>query len=263
MNIIDLGDEHKNLFSLCLEDWSADAAEAGSRRTQWIDRSLAKGLRAKLAEDDDGRIGGMIQYLPVEESFVDGKGLYFIPCIWVHGHKQGRGNFQGCGMGSALLEAAETDARKLGARGMAAWGLWLPFWMKASWYKKHGYRKAARQGVAVLVWKPFTEDATPPRWFKVNPRLPGNVPGKVTVTAFVNGWCMACNLTTERAGRAASRFGDKVFFQEIDTSDRRTLTEWGRADALFIDGKEVRTGPPPKYEKIYSLIEKKVRLLSR
>jgi GNAT superfamily N-acetyltransferase len=66
--------------------------------------------------DDNGTVGGKIQYLPVEQSNVDGSGLYFILCIWVHGHKQGRGNFQRRGMGRALLEAAETDARALGAR---------------------------------------------------------------------------------------------------------------------------------------------------
>ncbi len=74
---------------------------------------------AKLAVDERGVVGGMIQYLPIEQSTVDGSGLYFIPCIWVYGHKQGRGNFQGHGMGSALLEAAEADVRTLGAKGLA------------------------------------------------------------------------------------------------------------------------------------------------
>jgi hypothetical protein len=37
--------------------------------------------------------------------------------------------------------------------------------------------------------------------------------------------------------------------------------EWGRSDGLFIDGKEVRTGPPPSYEKIRKLIAKRVRKL--
>ena len=106
----------------------------------------------------------MIQYGPIEHSIVDGAGLYFVYCIHVHGYKQGRGNFQRHGMGTALLAAAEEDARALGAKGMAAWGVWLPFWMKASWFKKHGYRKADRQGISVLLWKPFTDDAKPPRW---------------------------------------------------------------------------------------------------
>ena len=77
----------------------------------------------------------------------------------MHGHKQGRGNFQKKGMGTALLAAAEADARELGAKGMAAWGVLLPFWMRASWFRKHGYRKADKLGMMALMWKPFTADA--------------------------------------------------------------------------------------------------------
>jgi GNAT superfamily N-acetyltransferase len=200
----------------------------------------------------------MIQYLPIEQSTVEGSGLYFIPCIWVHGHKQGRGNFQGQGMGCALLEAAEADARRLGAKGLAAWGLWLPFWMRASWFKRHGYRKADRQGVAVLLWKPFSDDARAPRWYPRGKRLPDPVPGKVNVTAFVNGWCMVMNLAAERARRAASDLGDKVVYREIDTSEPGAVAKWGLSDALFVDGKEVHTGPPPSYEKLRSIIAKRL-----
>ena len=84
-------------------------------------------------------------------------------------------------------------------------------------------------------------------------------PGKVTVTAFLNGWCPAQNLAFERAKRAAAEFGDKVVFREIDTSDRETFLEWGLSDALFIDNKQVWTGPPPSYEKIKKMMAKRVR----
>jgi hypothetical protein len=144
---------------------------------------------------------------------------------------------------------------------MAAWGIWLPFWMKASWFKRHGYRKADRRGLAVLVWKPFTAEARPPRWFTAGKKVPENVPGKVTVTAFVSGWCMAGNLTCERARRAAAELGDQVAFREIDTSEHAAVAEWARCDELFIDGKQVRAGPPPTYEKLRALIEKRVRRL--
>ena len=261
MNIIDLTDDHKELFALCLEDWSDDAREAGTRRAQWVERFLSRGLRAKLGTDVQGTVGGMIQYLPIEQSVVDGSGLYFINCIWVHGHKQGRGNFQKRGMGSALLEAAEADARALGAKGMAAWGIWLPFWMKASWYKKHGYRKADRQGVAVLLWKPFAEDARAPRWFHQKGKLPEPVPGKVNVTVFINSWCMARNLVAERAKRAAAEIGERVIYREIDTSERDAAAEWGGSDGLFVDGKQVGAGPPPSYEKIRTAIAKRVARL--
>jgi GNAT superfamily N-acetyltransferase len=261
VNIVDLSDEHRGLFSVCLEDWSDEAAEAGSRRACWVERYLDRGLRAKLALDDSGSPGGMIQYLPIEESWVDGSGLYVILCIWVHGHRQGRGDHQGRGMGTALLEAAEADAAALGAAGMAAWGLALPFWMKASWFRKHGYRKADRQGVAVLLWKPFTADAVPPRWFPRGNRLPEPTPGTVNVTVFSSGWCMAANLVAERARRAAAEFGDAVTYTEVDTSERRAVAAWGFADELFIDGKKVRTGPPPTYDRVRSLIARRVRRL--
>jgi len=67
-------------------------------------------------------------------------------------------------------------------------------------------------------------------------KKPGKTAGKVTVSAFVNGWCPAQNLYFERARRAAGQFG---------------------ADGLFVDGKQVRTGPPPSFEKIKGLIGKR------
>jgi GNAT superfamily N-acetyltransferase len=260
MEIITLGPEHEQLFFLCLEDWSDEAKEAGNHREVWYNRMKDRGLRAKLAVDDRGEVGGMIQYVPVEHSLAEGKGSYFVNCIWVHGHKQERDDFQKQGMGKALLKAAEEDARALGATGMAAWGLLLPVWMKASWFRKHGYRKVDRQGIQVLAWKPFTGDAAPPRWIRQR-KKPEATPGMVTVTAFVNGWCMTQNLAFERAKRAAAELGDAVLFRAIDTSDRDVFQEWGISDALYVDGKPVRTGPPPSYEKIRGIVAKRVRAL--
>ena len=117
-----------------------------------------------------------------------------------------------------------------------------------------------KQGILgeVLLWKPFTEDAIQPKWIKQK-KKPEKIPGKATVTAFINGWCPAQNIVFERAKRAASEFGDKVIFLEINTFDRDTFLEWGISDALFIDGRQVRTGPPPSYEKIKKKILKRVR----
>ncbi len=258
MKVIDLTDEHKQLYFMCLEDWSEEMKEAGEHKQIWYDKMRDRGLRVKLALDDTGKVGGMIQYAPLEHAFAEGKDLYFIYCIWVHGYKKGRGNFQKQGMGKALLEAAESDAKEKMAKGMVAWGLSLPFWMKASWFKKQGYFKVDKQGIQVLLWKPFTDNAIPPKWIKEK-KKPGATPGKVTVTAFVNGWCQAQNIVCERAKRASAELGDKVVFREIDTFDKEVLSRWGISDALFIDDKEVRTGPPPSYKKIKRLIARKVK----
>lgn len=264
MKVIDLPDDRRDLFCLCLEDWSEAAREAGPKRRQWLDESISsRGLRAKLALDDDGIEGGMIQYMPIENTHVEGFGLYFIYCIHVHGYRQGRGDHRGRGMGSALLEAAEEDARSLGAKGMAAWGLWLPLWMRASWFRKHGYRRADRQGIMELVWKPFTNEAAPPHWPSSASKLPEPVPGKVNLTAFSSGWCLARNLTCERAKRVAAEFGDSVSFIEIDTSTKEAVAEWGRVDDVLLDGRSLQKGPPPSCDKIRKAMAKRVARLGK
>ncbi len=262
MEIIDLGDEYKGLYFVCLEDWSEEIKEAGNHKEIWYNKMKDKGLRVKLALNDKGEIGGMIQYIPIEHSFAQGNDLYLINCIWVHGYKKGRGNFQKKGLGKALLQAAENDVKAIGANGIAAWGIPLPFWMKASWFKKHGYITADKQGFLgpVLLWKPFTREAMPPKWIKQKKKIE-TIPGKVSVTAFINGWCPAQNLVFERAKRACLEFGNKVEFQEFNTSDKETFLEWGIDDALFIDGRQIRTGPPPSYEKIRKLLADRVKKL--
>jgi GNAT superfamily N-acetyltransferase len=258
VRIVDVDETTRPVFCQCLEDWPDDVREAGDRRCRWVERFAARGLRARLALDDAGIPGGMIQYLPIEESTVDGEGLYFIPCIWVHGHRTGRGDFQGHGMGRALLAAAEEDARALRAKGMAAWGLWLPFWMRASWFKRHGYRAVDRDGIASLLFKPFAADARPPRFFRRTVKPLDLTPDRVNVTSFVNGWCTAGNVTAERARRVASEFGEAVVFREVDTSEHSAVAEWGLADALFVDGKQVMTGPPISPERLRKIVRKRV-----
>jgi len=263
MEIIDLRDEHKPLYFACLEDWSDEIREAGDHKAKWYEKMKDRGLGVKLALDDRGEVGGMIQYVPIELSpGAEGKDLYYILCVWVHGHKRGRGNFQKRGMGKALLRAAEEDAKERGAKGMAAWGMSIPVFMRASWFKKHGYKPVDKVGMQVLLWKPFHEDAQPPRWIRTE-WTPETTPGKVTVTARLNGWCPAMNMTTERARRAALELGDRVDFKLVDGLDEEAMDEWHVSDVLFVDQKQIRMGPPPSYEKIKKKIAKRVKGLGR
>lgn len=260
MKIIDLTKEHEELYFNCLEDWSYEMKESGNHKACWYNKIKDHGLGVKLGMDENGKIGGMIQYIPIEYSSAQGESLYFINCIWVHGYKQGRGNFQKKGMGKALIQAAEEDAMKRGAKGMVAWGIALPFWMKASWYKKQGYQKVDRMGFpgVVLLWKPFTEDAVAPKWIR-QIKKPKKIPGQVTVTGFLNGWCPAQNIVFERAKRAVAEFDDKVIFREINTFNREVQLEWGVIDGLYIDDKKVNTGPPTSYEKIKNKIAHRIK----
>lgn len=259
MEVVDLSPELESSYLVCLEDWSDDMAAAGDHKARWYAKMRGRGLRVKLAVAGERPIG-MIQYVPIEESPAVGSDLYMILCIWVHGHKSGVGNQQGRGVGEALLAAAEADVRELGANGIVAWGVALPFWMKARWFRRHGYGKADRDGIRSLLWKPFTRDAVPPRWIKQGDKPP-RIEGKVAVTAFVNGWCPAYNLVYERAKRAAAQFGDDVVFETIDTSEQATMIACGHSDCVFVDGKTLQKGPPPSYERVLARIEKRVAKL--
>jgi GNAT superfamily N-acetyltransferase len=260
MRVRDIGPEDERCYFLCLEDWSEELTEAGDHKERWYGRMKDKGLRVKLAESDEGTVGGMIQYLPIEHSPAEGRDLYYVLCVWVHGYKQGRGNFQKRGMGKALLAAAEADAKSLGAKGLVAWGLRVPAFMRASWFKRQGYVEVDRGGIMSLLWKPFDPEAQAPRWIHRS-KMPELLPGKVAVDSFMNGWCPGQNLVRERAKRAAASFGEAVAFREHDSSEPASFREWGISDALFVDGKEVPSGPPPSYEKIRKAIGKKVARL--
>lgn len=262
MQIVKLSDEHKESYCKCLEDWSDEMKEAGDHKACWYEKMKDQGLGVKLALDDKGEVGGMIQYYPAENAPIEGENIYFIGCTWVHGYKKGRGNFQKKGMGKALLLAAEEDVRARGADGLAAWGISLPFWMRASWYKKHGYKKVDSQGMAVLLWKPFSDAAKPPRW--IHPKKkPERETGKVIVSAFINGWCPAQSVTIERARRAAAEFGNEVEFREINTFDRDVFLEWGIQDGLYLDEKNILRGPPLKFDKIKKKISRRLKKIKR
>ncbi|TSA25664.1 MAG: hypothetical protein D4R67_09550 [Bacteroidetes bacterium] len=147
MEIIDLSPEYESLYCCCLEDWSDEMKEAGDHKDKWFQSIRDKGLRVKLAVDDNGVVGGMIQYLPIE----------------------------------------------------------------------------------------------------------------LSVTSFINGWCPDMNIVQERAKRAVEELGTGVEYKVIPTDTKESIREWGQSDALFINGKSVRMGPPPSYYKIRKKISKRIK----
>jgi len=262
VDVIDITPEHERDYHVCLKHYWDDAVQCVDRHEEWYERAKAQGLRVKLARDDDGAIAGQIQYIPIEGSFVEGRGLHFILCIWVHGYKEGIGDRRGKGIGAALLAAAEEDARALGATGMAAWGMKNEEWMNAPWFERHGYKEADTLGDKALVWKPFMEGAQPPRWVKEH-RRPTLIQGKVVVTSLNSGWCVSANVLRHAARMVSSEFKGDVVYQEVDTSDRGRMLEWGNSDALYIDGERVDEGEPPTHDELEKLVGARVRELRR
>ena len=260
MKIIDLTPEHEALYFSCLEPWSDEMKDRGDDKERWYARYRDRGLFVKLAQDDDGAVVGMIQALPIEESWIEGEDLDVVLCTWVHGHDEGVGNRQGRGAGTLLLESVEDNARARGRKGVAAWGLGIPVWMKASWYRKHGYRRVDRDGMAVLLLKAFDPAAVEPRWLRRQRTPPPASDGPVEVTCFVNGWCPVMSISATRAERVCSRYSDDVVtFTTVVTTDPDVRRDWGIVDGLYVGDRSMRTGPPPSEERIGKRIDRAVR----
>jgi N-acetylglutamate synthase-like GNAT family acetyltransferase len=262
MQIRDLSEADLPLYFCCLEDYAAIMEQGKELKQQWYKQMKDKGLRVKLAIDDDGKIAGMIQYLPVEHSHIIGKDMYFIYCIWVHGHKMGIGNRQKRGMGKALLSAAETDAQDNGAKGIIAWGLRIPVWMKAAWFRKQGFIVADKQSMMALVYKPFTGDARKPA-FPKQKKKPEIGSERVILTDFVCGWCPFTNVTHANASRLADEYPDKVQLITYDATDQAVLEEWGIGEGLFINGKEVRSAPPLAYDILKRKVMRRMKPINK
>lgn len=256
MEIEDLKEEDEGLYFRCLESWDTDIGKNTTRRKErWYRHKKEKGLRVKVARGDDGRLGGMIHYLPIEETAIMGENLFFVLCIWVPPKKGRPATLRGTGAGSALLKSAEADAAASGVAGLVCWGLTIPAFMRAAWFRQHGYRETDREGIMSLLWKPLLEGTAPPRWNRPV-RTPQAEGGKTTVDVFCSGWCPAGNLAFDRVQRVAEEFGPGVIYREYDGDDPAVQATWGVGDALYIDGKEVRTGPPPSYRKLRRIVSR-------
>jgi hypothetical protein len=139
---------------------------------------------------------------------------------------------------------------------------------KEKWYrfmKDKGVRvKFAEDdnGIMRLLWKPFTEEAVQPEFIKLK-KLPGKGRDKVNITVFRNGWCPVYNLAYERVLRASREFEEEIEIADFQTINREIVEEWGIVDGIYINGKELRTGPPPSYSKIRKKVDKSVRKLKK
>ena len=256
-----LDPETLNAYCCCLEEWSSEIREAGDLKCRWYEKMKAKGLEVLIARDEKDSPLGMIQYIPSAYAPVTGENNYHIFCTWVHAYKgKGVGDQRKQGIGKALLEEAESRIAQSGAGGITAWGIALPFWMRSAWYRKQGYRKVDCNGVAHLMWKPLKPDTPPPRWLPPSKELnePG-ASGKLRVLSVINGICPAMNITHERIRKILEDYGDKIDYQKVYTDTPEGISRWGILDGLYINGKAVFLGPPPKEKKLRRILEKELK----
>ena len=235
MQLMDVTEETQNIFFRCLHDEIPEAPRAIEIRRSWYERNIENGLRAKLLILDDGRIGGLCQYIPVEHSHLIGEDLMAVLCIYVHGYDHGVGNQQARGYGRFMMNVIEKDARASGEKGMAAWGVdWEVNWMPVSFFEYMDYTAVDREDKVVVFWKSFSPDAKPPRLLRLA-SAPSNAIDRVNLTVAVNGWCGYYKLFCAR--EAIEGIENMVEYEEIGSPDQATILHLGKVGGIYLDGE--------------------------
>ena len=127
-------DAECNAFLKCLKVWNDSY---NIRKKKWMDY-IGDDLNVIMKKEDDNFVG-MIQYVPIEYGFAEGKNMYFIQCIWVNGYDEAFGSKQRKGYGTELLNKAIEDVKDKGADAIVAWTFKNDDWLPASWYERQGF----------------------------------------------------------------------------------------------------------------------------
>ena len=236
---IQLEDEY--FVSTCSHVGESEEIDAcGRRRLRLIRHLMGEGAVVKAALLD-GKHVGFAHGIPIEHSSwgPDGEGLMTIPCLFVL-PAAGRN-----GIGRTLMEAVENDARRLGHVGMALTGFRdLPgaeWFMPAAFFEHIGYEGIDGRERSHLLWKPFSDDAVPPRFLK---RCYAFTPivGKVVVDLFYNEFCQTSGLEAQRVREVCAEFGDRVVLNESCAEDHHALLACGISRAIYVNGAEIGWG---------------------
>lgn len=224
---------------------SEEATASCWRRIPWLREQEQYGLRIKVALIDD-KHAGFLYAMPVEIAPCGpkGRGLMAIQCLSAT-------EAPGQGVGRALIEAAEEEARQQKQKGIVVTAYYHDFWfMPAYFFERCGYSRIGEIGEVTdvgtrkylsnmaLLWKVFDDSAEPPR-FRTPDYVFKPVRGKVVVDLFTTRSCGTYDGEAQRVREVAGEFGDSVVLREYSADDPQVRDEYGLCRGIFINGKAV------------------------
>ena len=218
------------------------------RRIPWLREQYQYGLRVKVALID-GRSVGFLYVMPVEISPQGpiGRDLMFIQCLAGIGPA-------GQGVGRALMEAAEVEARRQERKGIVLVAHYDDSgFMPAYFFEKCGYSRIGEivevtdvgerlyLSNKALLWKVFDDSAEPPKFHKQN-YVFKPVAGKVAIDLFTTRSCPTFDIEAQRVREVADEFGDSVVLREYCADNLKIRDEYGLRRGIFINGKMIGWG---------------------
>jgi len=253
--IRDMKAEDEYFVSTCSHVGESEEIDACAAERLALLRELgAHGGRFKVALLD-GEHAGFAHGVPIDRSSWGpiGRDLMVIPCLCVLSEAIGRG------IGRALIESIERDARDAGFAGVTITAYrdipGAEWFMPAGYFERLGYRSVDERGPEVLLWKPFRDDASPPgflqRRYVFEP-----IAGKAVVDLFWNRFCQTSGIEAERVRAVCAEYGDRVVLREQNAEDRETLLQYQTPRAIYVNGEEIFWGYEAPREGIRAAIDK-------
>jgi len=255
LRIRDMEPDDEYFVSTCSHvDESEEIDAAAAKRRALLYELAARGGRFKAALFR-GKHVGFAHGVPIDRSSWGpiGRDLMVIPCLVVLNDATGRG------IGRALIESIERDARPAGFAGVTITAYrdipGAEWFMPAGYFERLGYRVVDERGVEVLLWKPFRDDASPPRFLR-REYVFEPVDGKAVVDLFWNDFCQTSGIEAQRVREVCAEYGDRVVLREYNAEDRETLLRHQTPRAIYVNGEEIFWGYEAPREGIRAAIDK-------
>ncbi len=250
----DMLPEDEYFVSTCSHISESEEIDACGRRRAKLLRDLVEKGGVVKAALLGGEHVGFAYGVPIELSSWGpiGEGLMVIPCLY--GMERGAKK----GIGRVLIESIEEVAQNAGFLGATITGFrdppgaeWL---LPVAFFEHIGYEEIDHRGRYVLLWKPFSEEATRPRFLKPAYTF-DPVEGEVIVDLFWNGFCQTSGIEAARVREVCAEFGERVTLNEFCGEDHDVLLSCGIPRAIYVNGQEIGWGYEAPKDGIRKAIE--------
>lgn len=265
IQIHDMDEKSQYFVSACTHcNESEETDMCAKHRLAWLLDMQNKGMK-NLVALAEGEPVGFIHLMPMELSTMRlvGKDLYVIPCLAVSKEWEGKG------VSTALVEAAEDEAKKLKTKGLVIMGYYgdYPF-MPAKFFENLGFEIVAKRKVfwagdrdildeEVMLWKVFDSTTEPPRFLESRYEFEP-IDNKVVLDLFVDPFCLTSVTEAQRARQVVQEFGDKVVVNEYQADDREEFLCLQVPRGIFVNGEEIGWGYAAPKEGIREAIIKHI-----
>ena len=234
--IVDTNADNIGACSLCGN--KAGKNEGHRRKSDWLKKRYAEGLRYKVLRSPKFGDIGMIEYAPGSQTWrpVEAEGYLVIHCLMVNAKHQGKG------LGAILLEECLRDAKKSKCRGVAVVTSSDSFMAGSGLFIKAGFVPVASNPPYELLVKKFKPTAPDPRFSVNRDRALKRHTNGLTILAADQ--CPYVSKSAERIAQAAQALGLKPKLVRIRSAkaSRELPTPYGVFSIIY-DGKLIVERP--------------------